>query len=48
MVFGYLDPGTGSLILQLLVGGLAGLAAFVRFRWGTIKSRLSREEKIER
>ena len=25
MIFGYLDPGTGSLILQAVVGGLAGI-----------------------
>lgn len=47
MVFGYLDAGTGSLVLQLLVGGLAGLAAFVRFRWGTVKGWFRRGEKTE-
>jgi hypothetical protein len=37
MIFGYLDPGTGSLILQALLGGIAGLA--VAFKaW---KSRFS-------
>ena len=25
MIFGYLDPGTGSLILQAIVGGAAGI-----------------------
>ena len=25
-VLGYLDPGTGSVLLQALLGGLAGLA----------------------
>ena len=25
MIFGYLDPGSGSLILQALLGGLAGI-----------------------
>jgi hypothetical protein len=24
MIFGYLDPGSGSLILQTLLGGIAG------------------------
>ena len=36
-VFGYLDAGSGSLLLQLLVGGIAGLAAYTRFRWHTVK-----------
>jgi len=44
-VLAYLDAGTGSLILQLLVGGAAGVAAFARFRWGTIKRWFHREEK---
>jgi len=26
MVFGYLDAGSGSLILQAILGGLAGIA----------------------
>lgn len=25
MIFGYLDAGSGSLLLQALIGGLAGL-----------------------
>jgi hypothetical protein len=36
-VFAYLDPGTGSLVLQLLAGGIAGAVAFARFRWDTVK-----------
>lgn len=36
-VFGYLDAGSGSLLLQLLVGGIAGLAAYARFRWHAMK-----------
>jgi hypothetical protein len=37
MRFAYIDPGSGSLLVQLLVGGLAGVAAFARFRWARIK-----------
>jgi hypothetical protein len=47
MIFGYLDAGTGSLIVQILVGGLAGIATFIRFRWGTIKSWYARRAKTE-
>jgi hypothetical protein len=36
-VFGYLDAGSGSLLFQLLAGGIAGLAAYTRFRWHTVK-----------
>ena len=47
LVLAYLDAGTGSLILQLLVGGFAGVAVFVKYRWGTLKSWLRRGEKTE-
>ena len=29
----YLDPGTGSIILQLLLGGVAGIAFVMKFYW---------------
>ncbi|MEZ6055406.1 MAG: hypothetical protein R3C01_01755 [Planctomycetaceae bacterium] len=29
----YLDPGSGSLLLQALVGGGAGLMVFFRHMW---------------
>lgn len=31
--YAYLDPGTGSMILQVLLGGMAGLALAGRFYW---------------
>lgn len=36
MIFAYLDPGSGSLILQAVLGGAAGLgvaAKAMRSRW---------------
>jgi hypothetical protein len=47
MIFAYLDAGTGSLLIQLLAGGIAGVIAFVKFRWGTAKGWLQRREKTE-
>jgi Kef-type K+ transport system membrane component KefB len=35
-IFAYLDPGSGSFLLQLLLAGLLGLAFFVRAFWGRI------------
>ena len=29
-MFAYLDPGTGSIVLQVVVGGFAGLAVFFK------------------
>jgi len=50
-VYAYLDPGTGSYILQLLVAGLVGGAFVIKMFWSRIQSffrRLfSRGEKPE-
>jgi hypothetical protein len=34
---GYLDPGAGSMILQALAAGIAGLAVTGKLYWGRIK-----------
>ena len=36
--FAYLDPGTGSMVLQLLLGGIAGLAVVVKLYWHSLLS----------
>ena len=36
----YLDPGTGSIILQVLLGGLAGLALAGKLFWHRLLSLL--------
>ena len=36
--FAYLDPGTGSMFLQLLLGGVAGLAVVVKLYWHSLLS----------
>ena len=36
----YLDPGSGSLIIQLLIAGLLGLAVSVKVFWGSILTLL--------
>lgn len=33
----YLDPGYGSLLIQALVGGSAGLCVFARYVWQSIR-----------
>jgi hypothetical protein len=32
----YLDPAAGSMILQILLGGIAGLAVFLKLFWRKI------------
>lgn len=36
----YLDPGTGSMILQVLLGGIAGVAVAGKFYWHRLRSLL--------
>ncbi len=42
----YMDPGTGSMFLQLLLGGVAGFVVIVKLYWRRILSfvGLGREE----
>jgi hypothetical protein len=45
-VFAYLDPGTGSMLVQLLVGGAAAVAVTAKFYWRRVL-RLLRIRKDE-
>ena len=45
-VFAYLDPGTGSMLLQLLVGGVAAIGVTAKFYWRRI-TRFLRFRKDE-
>ena len=53
MLMGYLDPGSGSLIIQLLIAVFVGAGIFFRARWEKIKklfggkSSESEEDQIE-
>ena len=33
----YLDPGSGSFLIQIAIAALLGLAVAIRASWGTIK-----------
>ena len=45
-MFAYLDPGTGSMLVQLLVGGVAAVAVTAKLYWRRIL-RLLRIRKDE-
>ena len=53
MLMGYLDPGSGSLIIQLLIAVFVGAGIFFRARWEKIKKLLgaktteTEEDQIE-
>jgi hypothetical protein len=40
--FAYVDPGTGSFILQMLLGGVAGAMVVCRLYWERLKLALGR------
>lgn len=37
-VHAYLDPGTGSMILQVVLGGIAGVAILGKLFWNRFKA----------
>lgn len=43
--YAYLDPGTGSIILQLLLGGVAGGVIVFKLYWARLKSFFVRKPK---
>jgi hypothetical protein len=49
-VFAYLDPGTGSMIVQLLVGGVAAVGVGLKLYWGRLLRvlRFRRDRDFER
>lgn len=40
----YLDPGSGSFLLQLLIAGLAGLGVALGSQWSKIKRRFGKQK----
>jgi hypothetical protein len=45
--FAYLDAGTGSMILQLVLGGFAGLLVILKLYWRNFKAFLRRKNSEE-
>ena len=43
--YAYLDPGTGSMLLQLLLGGFAGVLVVGKLYWHRIKAFVGRDPK---
>jgi len=47
--FAYLDPGTGSMLLQVILGGVAAVGVAVKLYWHKIRVafKLSRKTDTE-
>lgn len=43
--FAYLDPGTGSLVLQMLIAGALTAAASIKIFWAQVKEFFRRSPK---
>jgi hypothetical protein len=41
----YLDPGTGAIILQMLLGGVAGALVILKLYWQRVTSFFRRNPK---
>ncbi len=48
--FAYLDPGSGSMMLQLLFGGIAGVAVIIKLYWrsfmGLFRHKRDQEDNL--
>ncbi len=38
----YMDPGTGSFVMQALLAGLVGIGVFIKMCWTNIKLTIGR------
>ncbi len=47
MIFGYLDPGSGSVILQAIVGGFAAIAVTGKLWWRRVTGIFRRKDDEE-
>ena len=49
LTFGYLDPGSGSVLLQVLLGGIAALGVTAKLWYGRVARalRIRRADKEE-
>jgi hypothetical protein len=43
----YLDPGSGSFLIQLLIATIAGLSIAIGANWSKIKRRLGKKKSKE-
>jgi len=46
--YAYIDPGTGTIILQALIGGIVAGGAAVSLYWRKLKSFFSKKKKDEK
>ena len=45
--YAYLDPGTGSLVIQAVIGALVGVAITLKIYWYKLKEKIFRISKSD-
>ncbi len=43
--YGYIDPGTGSLIIQSIIGAIAAIGVTLKLYWHKLKLMFSRKSE---
>jgi hypothetical protein len=46
--YAYIDPGAAGMLLQLVLGGLAGVLLVLKLYWKKIRSKLTRRRESAR
>ena len=36
----YIDPGTGSALIAMILGGIAGVSMYIKTKWQSLKFRI--------
>jgi hypothetical protein len=47
LILFYLDPGSGSFLIQLLIAAIAGAGIAIAVSWAKIKRLFGKNKKIE-
>jgi len=43
--YAYIDPGTGSMVVQVLIGALVGLGIAIKVYWYKLKEKFMRKKE---
>jgi hypothetical protein len=46
--YAYVDPGAGSMMVQLLLGGVAGIVVLIRLSWHRVLQALNLRKEDDR
>jgi len=43
--YGYIDPGSGSIVIQMIIGALVGIGITIKLYWYKFKEKIMRSSK---